>query len=226
MFNLTKEVEEVKLEYYIMKQADGGLIELTLTDISELLGVNRSKAQRLVEKFLRLNILTIEKKSMSKNVKTVYRYTQNINSATNVDTNKYSNINENIDRYDTNNEIEGDTDDTLVSIYASRFKLNSFTEETLKLYENSIDKELFEYLLDQISNRQNIISVESYLKATLEDLKENNVKTLKEYFNRPEKHKKQVRDLKKENNRKNWNYSTESRVQEDFDIMAKMTRYK
>ena len=93
MFNLNKEIEEVKLEYYIMKQAPNGVIELALSDIAELLGVSKSKAQRLIEKFLKRGILVIEKKSTSRNTKTVYRYTQNTNVNTNTDTNKDLNIN-------------------------------------------------------------------------------------------------------------------------------------
>ena len=88
MFDLNKEIEEVKLDYYIMKQAPNGVIELALSDIVEILGVSKSKAQRLIEKFIRLGILTIEKKSTSRNTKTVYRYMQNTDIDINVDTNK------------------------------------------------------------------------------------------------------------------------------------------
>ena len=204
MFNLTKEIEEVKFEYYLMKQAPNGVIELALSDIADLLGVSKSKAQRLIEKFIKLGILVIEKKSTSRNTKTVYRYTQNTNVNTNTDTNKDLNINENVDIYDTNNEIKGNTDDTLVSIYASKFKLNSFIEETLKLYENGIDNELFEYLLEQISNRQDIKSVEAYLITTLEDLRKNNVKNIEEFLKHTGKHKK---ELKKQKLAAKWGYT-------------------
>lgn len=221
MFNLNKEIEEVKLEYYIMKQAPNGVIELALSDIAELLGVSKSKAQRLIEKFLKRGILVIEKKSTSRNTKTVYRYTQNTNVNTNTDTNKDLNINENVDIYDTNNEIKGNTDDTLVSIYASKFKLNSFIEETLKLYENGIDKELFEYLLEQISNRQDIKSVEAYLITTLEDLRKNNVKNIEEFLKHTGKHKK---ELKKQKLAAKWGYTPSDQDMDEFDKLAEMTR--
>ena len=223
MFNLNKEIEEVKLEYYIMKQAPNGVIELALSDIAELLGVSKSKAQRLIEKFIKLGILVIEKKSTSRNTKTVYRYTQNTNVNTNTDTNKDLNINENVDIYDTNNEIKGNTDDTLVSIYASKFKLNSFIEETLKLYENGIDKELFEYLLEQISNRQDIKSVEAYLITTLEDLRKNNVKNIEEFLKHTGKHKK---ELKKQKLAAKWGYTPSDQDMDEFDKLAEMTRYR
>lgn len=223
MFNLNKEIEEVKLEYYIMKQAPNGVIELALSDIAELLGVSKSKAQRLIEKFLKRGILVIEKKSTSRNTKTVYRYTQNTNVNTNTDTNKDLNINENVDIYDTNNEIKGNTDDTLVSIYASKFKLNSFIEETLKLYENGIDKELFEYLLEQISNRQDIKSVEAYLITTLEDLRKNNVKNIEEFLKHTGKHKK---ELKKQKLAAKWGYTPSDQDMDEFDKLAEMTRYR
>ena len=223
MFNLNKEIEEVKLEYYIMKQAPNGVIELALSDIADLLGVSKSKAQRLIEKFIKLGILVIEKKSTSRNTKTVYRYTQNTNVNTNTDTNKDLNINENVDIYDTNNEIKGNTDDTLVSIYASKFKLNSFIEETLKLYENGIDKELFEYLLEQISNRQDIKSVEAYLITTLEDLRKNNVKNIEEFLKHTGKHKK---ELKKQKLAAKWGYTPSDQDMDEFDKLAEMTRYR
>lgn len=223
MFNLTKEIEEVKFEYYLMKQAPNGVIELALSDIADLLGVSKSKAQRLIEKFIKLGILVIEKKSTSRNTKTVYRYTQNTNVNTNTDTNKDLNINENVDIYDTNNEIKGNTDDTLVSIYASKFKLNSFIEETLKLYENGIDKELFEYLLEQISNRQDIKSVEAYLITTLEDLRKNNVKNIEEFLKHTGKHKK---ELKKQKLAAKWGYTPSDQDMDEFDKLAEMTRYR
>ena len=206
-----------------MKQAPNGVIELALSDIAELLGVSKSKAQRLIEKFLKRGILVIEKKSTSRNTKTVYRYTQNTNVNTNTDTNKDLNINENVDIYDTNNEIKGNTDDTLVSIYASKFKLNSFIEETLKLYENGIDKELFEYLLEQISNRQDIKSVEAYLITTLEDLRKNNVKNIEEFLKHTGKHKK---ELKKQKLAAKWGYTPSDQDMDEFDKLAEMTRYR
>lgn len=222
MFNLNKEIEEVKLEYYIMKQAQNGLIELALSDIAELLNVSKSKAQRLIEKFIKLGILVIEKKSTSRNTKTLYRYTYNTNINTNVNTNKYVNINEFVGVDDTKNEIKVNTDNTLVSIYASKFKLNSFIEEQLKLYENYIDKELLEYLLDQISNRQNIMSVEAYLTTTLKDLKQHGVKTISDFIEHTSKHKKQI---EKQKLAAKWGYTPSNQdMMDEFDKLAEMTR--
>lgn len=220
MFNLHKELDEVRLEYYILKQARNGLIELTLTDIATLLGVNRSKAQRLVEKFIKLNILKIEVKSTSKTTKTIYRYMQPINIDTDTNTNKSVFINEPIYVNDTKKESE---DDTLVSIYESRFKLNSFMEEQLKLFERYIDIELFEHLVDQIVARTDIKSKEGYLITTLKDLKKCNVRTIEDFFSHTERHKKESKRQKLANQ---WGYTPGPEIDMDFDKIAEMTKHR
>lgn len=220
MFNLNKEIEEVKLEYYIMKQAPNGVIELALSDIAELLGVSKSKAQRLIEKFIKLGILVIEKKSTSRNTKTVYRYTQNTNIDMNTDTNKDLNINKYIDRVDTKEETKGTT---ILDIYEQHFKLNSFIKAELKSYEDEVELELFEYLLEQISNRTDIIAKDKYLISTLKDLKSHNVKTISDFIEHTSKHKKQI---EKQKLAAKWVYTPSDQDMDEFDKLAEMTRYR
>lgn len=217
MFHLTKEVDEVKFEYYLMKQAPSGVIELALSDIARLLGVSKSKAQRLIEKFLQLGILVIEKKSTSRNTKTVYRYTPNTNINTNTDTNNYLNTNRYIDRAD----IKGETKyTTMIDVYEQYFKSNSFIKSELKLYEDEMELELFEYLLEQISNRSDIKAKDKYLISTLKDLKSHSVKTISDFIEHTGKHKKQLERQKLSNK---WGY-TPSSEDIDFDEIVKLSR--
>lgn len=218
MFNINKEVEEVKLEYYIIKKSYNGLIELTLTDVAVLLGVNRSKAQRLIEKFLKLNILTIEKKSTSKNTKTVYRYNYATNINTNVDTNKCVNINECVSEDDTNKETKCNT---IIDICEQKFKLNSYIKKELKLYEGEVDIELLEYILENISNNDYIKIKDKYLLTTLKDMKNHNVKTIEDYYKYTEKHKR-AKDIQERT--KHWNYTPDINEDIDFERIVEMSR--
>ena len=62
MFDLNKEIDEIRLEYYISSNAAGGLIEFSLSDIAKLLNISKSKAQRLIDKFIKLGILEVQEK--------------------------------------------------------------------------------------------------------------------------------------------------------------------
>lgn len=220
MFNLHKEVEEVKLEYYIIKELRDGVIELSLSDISKLLDVSRSKAQRLIDKFIKLDILVVEKKSTSKNKKTIYRYIKNININTNINTNISVINNEYIYNSDTENDIKSNM---MFEIYKKRYKLNSFIEEKLSLYENEVTLELFEYILDHISTRQNIIYKDKYLISLLDDLKQNNVKTLEEFMNHTTNHKEVIRKKKLA---EKFGYMVGNDLDEDFEELAKLSRLR
>lgn len=218
MFNLNKEIEEVKLEYFIIKQSNEGLIELALSDIAELLNVSKSKAQRLIDKFIKLNILTIEKKSTSKNTKTVYRYNYATNINTNVDTNKCVNINEFVSEDDTNKETKCNT---IIDICEQKFKLNSYIKKELKLYEGEVDIELLEYILENISNNDYIKIKDKYLLTTLKDMKKHNVKTIEDYYKYTEKHKR-AKDIQERT--KHWNYTPDINEDIDFERIVEMSR--
>ena len=60
MFDLNKEIDEIRLQYYISNNAAGGLIEFSLSDIAKLLNISKSKAQRLIDKFIKLSILEVK----------------------------------------------------------------------------------------------------------------------------------------------------------------------
>lgn len=226
MFNLTKELDEVKLEYFIIKRSHQGLIALTLTDIANLLGVNKSKAQRLIEKFIKLNILTIESKSTSKNTKTIYRYNCSTNINTYVDTNKCVNINEYVSETDTNKETKDNISIDICALCEQKFKrkVNSHIKKELKLHEGEVDRELIEYLVDDISNRDYVTAKDKYLLNTLDDMKTYNVKTIEDYYKYTENHKK-AKDIQKRT--KNWNYTpSKDEWDIDFEHLAEMTRYR
>lgn len=147
----------------------------------------------------------------------MYRYTQH----TNTDINKALNINEYVHKTDTKEEIKHST---IFDIYEKKFKLNSFIKEQLKVYENEIDIELFEYLLDQISSRGDIIAKDKYLLKTLNDLKQHNVKTIAGFINHTSKHKK---ELQRQKLAEKWGYTPKSdEYDTDFDKLAEMTRYR
>lgn len=164
MFDLNKEIDEIRLEYYISNAVvtTTGLVEFSLSDIAKLLNISKSKSQRLIDKFIKLAILEVKEKSNSRTNKTIYRYLKTIT--------------------ETNN-------DTIYSIYEKKFKLNRFMKEKLKEYHNYIDMELFEYLVEQISSRADIKVKESYLIKILEDLKIHNIKSVEGFLNHTKNHK-------------------------------------
>lgn len=209
MFDLNKEVDEIRLEYYISNNATAGHIEFSLSDIAKLLNISKSKAQRLIDKFIKLDLLEVQEKSKSRTNKTIYRYLKTVN-----ETNKDTVKTEKIDI----KEVLGDTDidtngDTIYSVYEQKFKLNKFTKGKLNEYCNDMDLELFQYLIEQISSRTDIKVKEGYLLKLFKDLKRNNIKSIEEFFNHTKNHKQ----------KKNWNY-TESDEDINFDEIARLTR--
>ncbi|MDY2883842.1 MAG: hypothetical protein SOT71_14440, partial [Romboutsia timonensis] len=130
MFDLNKEIDEIRLEYYISSNAAGGLIEFSLSDIAKLLNISKSKAQRLIDKFIKLGILEVQEKSKSRINKTIYKYLKTKNE-TNIDTVKTKRIATKEVLHDTDIETNSDT---IYSIYEQKFKLNGFMKEKLKEY--------------------------------------------------------------------------------------------
>ena len=175
MFDLNKEIDEIRLQYYISNNAAGGLIEFSLSDIAKLLNISKSKAQRLIDKFIKLSILEVKEKSNSRTNKTIYRYLKTI-TETNIDTVKTKRIATKEVLHDTDIETNSDT---IYSIYEQKFKLNGFMKEKLKEYHNDMDLELFEYLIEHISARADIKAKESYLLQLLKDLKKHNIRNIK-----------------------------------------------
>lgn len=209
MFDLNKEIDEIRLEYYISSNAAGGLIEFSLSDIAKLLNISKSKAQRLIDKFIKLGILEVQEKSKSRINKTIYKYLKTKNE-TNIDTVKTKRIATKEVLHDTDIETNSDT---IYSIYEQKFKLNGFMKEKLKEYHNDMDLELFEYLIEHISARADIKAKESYLLQLLKDLKKHNIRNIEKFLNHTKNHKQ----------RKNWNY-TELDEDVDFDELARLTR--
>ena len=209
MFDLNKEIDEIRLQYYISNNAAGGLIEFSLSDIAKLLNISKSKAQRLIDKFIKLSILEVKEKSNSRTNKTIYRYLKTI-TETNIDTVKTKRIATKEVLHDTDIETNSDT---IYSIYEQKFKLNGFMKEKLKEYHNDMDLELFEYLIEHISARADIKAKESYLLQLLKDLKKHNIRNIEKFLNNTKNHKQ----------RKNWNY-TELDEDVDFDELARLTR--
>ena len=209
MFDLNKEIDEIRLQYYISNNAAGGLIEFSLSDIAKLLNISKSKAQRLIDKFIKLSILEVKEKSNSRTNKTIYRYLKTI-TETNIDTVKTKRIATKEVLHDTDIETNSDT---IYSIYEQKFKLNGFMKEKLKEYHNDMDLELFEYLIEHISARADIKAKESYLLQLLKDLKKHNIRNIEKFLNHTKNHK----------HRKNWNY-TELDEDVDFDELARLTR--
>lgn len=209
MFDLNKEIDEIRLEYYISNNATAGLIEFSLSDLAKLLNISKSKAQRLIDKFIKLAILEVKEKSNSRTNKTIYRYLKTI-TETNIDTVKTKKIAIKEVLHDTDIETNSDT---IYSIYEQKFKLNGFMKEKLKEYHNDMDLELFEYLIEHISARADIKAKESYLLQLLKDLKKHNIRNIEKFLNHTKNYK----------HRKNWNY-TEVDEDVDFDELARLTR--
>ena len=56
MFNLNSEVDEIRFEYYIKNNLNSkDEIIFSINDLSKILKISRSKAQRLIDKFIKLN---------------------------------------------------------------------------------------------------------------------------------------------------------------------------
>lgn len=209
MFDLNKEIDEIRLEYYISNNATAGLIEFSLSEIAKQLNISKSKAQRLIDKFIKLAILEVKEKSNSRTNKTIYRYLKTI-TETNIDTVKT----EKIDIKEVLSDTGIDTNnDTIYSVYEQKFKLNKFIKGKLNEYCDDMDLELFEYLIEHISSRADIKVKEGYLLKLLKDLKRNNIKSIEEFFNHTKNHKQ----------KKNWNY-TEPDEDINFDEIVRLTR--
>ena len=121
MFNLNSEVDEIRFEYYIKNNLNSkDEIIFSINDLSKILKISRSKAQRLIDKFIKLNLLEVQEKSKSRTNKTIYKYLKIVNE-TNIDTVKV----EKIDIKEVLSDTGIDTnDDTIYSVYEHKFKLN------------------------------------------------------------------------------------------------------
>ena len=130
MFDLNKEIDEIRLEYYISSNAAGGLIEFSLSDIAKLLNISKSKAQRLIDKFIKLGILEVQEKSKSRINKTIYKYLKTKNE-TNIDTVKTKRIATKEVLHDTDIETNSDT---IYSIYEQKFKISRVFSQLSGIY--------------------------------------------------------------------------------------------
>ena len=221
LFNLNKEIDEIRLDYYILHTIQGETIEFTLNEIATLLNISKSRAQKLIEKFIKLNILEVLEKSNSKRKKTKYKYNKTFNY-TDIYTDNISNYNVYTNIKNTNVGTDLDTDGITTYISSDKFEIDTAVKDKLKDYSEGLDPMLLNYLVNEIKNKSNIKNVGSYLVAIMKDLHEKNVKDIDGYFKIKEDYKKNSN----RDNRKNWNYSTESKVPEDLEELARMTRYK
>lgn len=224
MFDLTKEIDEIRLDYYIRSTAQSRFIEVSLGDLSNVLGVSKGKAQRLIEKFVRLGILEIKTKGNSKTSKTVYKYT--VESVVK-DTDEIDSFNDQSYIGKTVNDTDSGTDiSKILDLYQEHFELTSVAKQEMCSCCKDIDLELLRYLIHQIQNDNTIRFKDRYLIRTLKDLNSSNIKTIDEFIKYTEKYKTQKQN---KNSKKNWNYSEDEISSENIDeleLIAKMTRRK
>lgn len=228
MFNLNKEVDEIRLEYYIRShvEVETRQIELTLSEVAGALNISKSKAQRLVEKFIKLDMLEVQCKSKSKTTKTVYKYLERLNTAngsvgdTKDEIVKPSKIADLTELCDT----KTDTDiDTILKKHQKSLNLTTYTKNKIKENCDDIDIELFEHLLVAVATNTNVKNKGGYLIKVFKDFKKNNVRSEEDFFKHTENHK---REQKREALSKKWGYSAGYEDEIDFEEIARLSRMR
>lgn len=210
MFNLNKEIDEIRLEYYIFKNIDAkNMISFSLNDISDLLKINKSKSQRILNKLIRKNIMSIHIKGNSKEQKTIYKYNFNIESNT-VNLSSYNALTEY--KSTVGNTVNDMNDRScFIDIYKKYFETTDFIEKDILSNIGNVNKDLFDFITCQTKNNTTIRKKDRYIVKILKNLNEKEIYTIDKY-------------LKDKSKNKNANYTEEPLSDADFELIERKTR--
>ena len=223
-FNIKKDKDLIILNYYIVQNQRGNSCSLSASMEAESLGIERTKAHRLIKKLEDLEIIKCIKKGTGGSVLSTYEYIY----ATDNEMGHISNLKGCRDNYETVYEIESATGMVLeLNTYGKIYKTvyEGATEAQLKQLQdieglNKIDTDLFEYLLNIQKDDDSIKSKYKYFKRTIENAIKDKTYTLKQY-----KEDQQKRFSDTNDNKTNVDYIDNS-YEDDFEALAEMTRYR
>ena len=225
-FNIKKDKDLIILNYYIVQNLRGNSCSLSASMVAESLGIERTKAHRLIKKLEDLEIIKCIKKGTGGSILSTYEY---IYETAN-EMGHSSNLKGCMNNYETVCEIESATGMVLeLNTYGKIYKTvyEGATEAQLKQLQdieglNKIDTDLFEYLLTIQKDDDSIKSKYKYFTRTIENAIKDKTYTLEEYKEDQQKRFSDTNDNKTKNK---VDYIDNSH-EDDFEALAKMTRHR
>ncbi|MBP3932084.1 MAG: hypothetical protein J6D47_21240 [Peptostreptococcaceae bacterium] len=204
-FNIKKDKDLILLNYYIEQNLQGNSCSLSASLVSEALGIERTKAYRLIKKLEDLQVIKCVKKGTGGSILSTYEYA-------------YATRNETVS--ETVNEI-GNT--LKLNKYGEMYKSFHKRSSNVQLRElqeiqglNNIDMELFEYLIVLQKDDESIKSKYKYFVRTIQNAIKDKVFSLEQY-----KESQNKRYNMKEVNKFNY---MDSSHEDDFELLARKSR--
>lgn len=205
MFNVKKDKDLILLNYYIEQNLQGNLCSLSASLVAEAVGIERTKAHRLIKKLEDLQVIKCVKKGTGGSILSTYEYA-------------YATRNETVS--ETVNEI-GNT--LKLNKYGEMYKSFHKRSSNVQLRElqeiqglNNIDMELFEYLIVLQKDDESIKSKYKYFVRTIQNAIKDKVFSLEQY-----KESQNKRYNMKEVNKFNY---MDSSHEDDFELLARKSR--
>ena len=223
-FNIKKDKDLIVLNYYIVQNLKDNSCSLSASMVAELLGVDRTKAHRLIKKLEDLGIIKCTQKGTGANILSTYEYVY----ATDNEIGNKSDFKECRTNYETVCEIESATGTVLeLNTYGKIYKTvyEGATKVQLKELQeieelNKIHIDLFEYLLTTQKDDDSIKSKYKYFIKTIENAIRDKIYTLHQY---KEDRSKRFKTRNNEISNNNFNYMDNSQ-EDDFELLARLTR--
>lgn len=117
-FNINKDLDKIRFNHYIMQKENlqrtkgtlpRGQFYITINTVSKDLNIKFAKAQRLIQKFVTLGVITnIYKSTKGQNTPSIYQYNVSVIDNRSSDSNDFSDMGYNCDKSD--NESDSDFD--------------------------------------------------------------------------------------------------------------------
>ena len=220
MFNVKKDKDLILLNYYIEQNLQGNLCSLSASLVAEAVGIERTKAHRLIKKLEDLQVIKCVKKGTGGSILSTYEY----GYATRNETDNASNLKGNKKNYETVSETVNEIGNTLkLNKYGEMYKSFHKRSSNVQLRElqeiqglNNIDMELFEYLIVLQKDDESIKSKYKYFVRTIQNAIKDKVFSLEQY-----KESQNKRYNMKEVNKFNY---MDSSHEDDFELLARKSR--
>lgn len=200
-FNIETDKDLILLNYYIEKNQNESIIELTVNDVEDILSINRSKAYRCIKRLEELNIIKLIKKSNSKFKKTTYKYL----------------LKEDLTSNETNESYSEDLKE-YIDIYKKVFEKSEDDKEVTGILNikdiEKIEIQLFENILNE--SKQNAIkNPHRYAITSLQNTIKDNIFTLTE--------RKKTQNTSLNINKNTVKNYTDNSEEEDWDLITNLT---
>lgn len=225
-FNTKKEKDLIILNYYIMQNLEDGNVELSTSTVAGALGIDRTKAHRLIKKLESLNIIECVKKAAGGRDLSIYKYANEINNET---------VNETVSicknkEFDKNDEMVVETinetkDRSELNEYGNMYKSiykRSSKAQLLKIQEiegvEKIEISLFEYIANVVKDDEAVKSKYKYFSKCIENAIKDKVFSLDQY---KESQNKRYNMKSEEVNKFNY---MDSSHEDDFELLARKSR--